>query len=114
MLKCELGIFEVRSCENRIHLADAMNRKSTHTPEYKELLRLLAEERQSRRLRQSDVGAHLPFGQSGISKIESGERRLDVIELRMICAAMGMTLPDFVRKLEERLERLPAQEDASA
>lgn len=91
-----------------------MSRKSTHTPEYKELLKLLAEERQSRDLRQSDVGSKLSFGQSGISKIETGERRLDVIELRMICDAMGMSLPEFVRKLEERLERLRAREDASA
>jgi hypothetical protein len=34
-----------------------------------------------------------------------GERRLDVIQLRTILRALGTTLPEFVRKLEARLEK---------
>ncbi|WP_349368087.1 helix-turn-helix transcriptional regulator [Salinarimonas sp.] len=78
------------------------------------MLKLLVEERNAVPLTQTQLSEVLPFPQPVISKIERGERRLDVIELRMFCTAIGMTLPDFVRKLEERLERLPAQEDASA
>jgi len=90
---------------NRIHLLNAMSQKSTHTAEYAELLRLLIDERQARGLTQVHLAQRLPFPQPVISKIERGERRLDVIELRLFCAAIGIPLVDFVRKLEERLAR---------
>ena len=83
-----------------------MMQKSTHTDEYKELLKLLVEERDAAGLRQSDIGRLFAFGQPGISKIEHAERRIDVIELRVYCRALGMTLPEFVGKLEDRLARL--------
>ncbi|QTA79816.1 HTH domain-containing protein, Cro/C1-type [Desulfonema limicola] len=38
--------------------------------------------------------------QSFVSKYESGERRLDLIELRYICRAIGTSLEEFVRKFE--------------
>jgi len=40
--------------------------------------------------------------QSFVSKYEIGERRLDLVELGEICAAMGISLGDFVRKFERR------------
>lgn len=39
--------------------------------------------------------------QSFVSKYESGERRLDVVELQEICQAVGVQLRDFVRQYEE-------------
>lgn len=39
--------------------------------------------------------------QSFVSKYESGERRLDVIELREVCEAMGLHLSAFVERLEQ-------------
>ena len=44
---------------------------------------------------------HVP--QSMISKYEVGERRLDLLELRDICAALGISLVEFVQELEKRL-----------
>jgi transcriptional regulator with XRE-family HTH domain len=41
--------------------------------------------------------------QSFVSKYESGERRLDVLELRQVCAVVGVSLADFVRRLERAL-----------
>jgi hypothetical protein len=35
--------------------------------------------------------------------VEIGERRLDVIQLRTMCRALGTTLLAFVTKLESRL-----------
>ncbi|MGP9822684.1 helix-turn-helix domain-containing protein [Salinarimonas sp. NSM] len=91
-----------------------MVQKSTHTAEYAAMLRLLVERRKSLRLHQADVAATLPFKQPEISKIERGERRIDVVELRMICAALHMTLPEFVAKLEERIAALEGAESVAA
>ena len=52
-------------------------------------------------LRQTDLARRLAKPQSFVSKYESGERRLDVLELREICDALGLSLIDFVRELEE-------------
>lgn len=54
-------------------------------------------------LRQQDVAERLRLGQSFVSKYESGERRLDVLELREICEVCGITLTDFVERLEAQL-----------
>ncbi len=37
--------------------------------------------------------------------MEVSERRLDIIQLRTICRALGTTLPDVVARLEEKLNR---------
>jgi hypothetical protein len=41
--------------------------------------------------------------QSAVSKIEMGEQRIDVIQLREWCVALGITLADFVASLESAL-----------
>ncbi len=80
-----------------------MMRKSTHTRDYALFLELLVETRRKANLTQAQLGRKLPFGQPGISKIERGERRLDVVELRMICGHLGTKLVDFVGAFEKRL-----------
>lgn len=80
-----------------------MMRKSIHTREYRILLELLIEVRRRAGLTQSDLGHRLPFEQPGISKIERGERRIDIVELKRICEAVGMTLGQFVTEFEKRV-----------
>ena len=80
-------------------------RKSVHTKNYAVFLELLVEARHRAGLTQAQLGQQLPFGQPGISKIERGERRVDVIELRLICERLGMTLSAFIEQLENRLEK---------
>jgi hypothetical protein len=41
--------------------------------------------------------------QTFVSKYESGERRLDVLELREIYRVAGLTLSEFARRLERVL-----------
>ncbi len=65
---------------------------------------LLRELRTEAGLRQSDLAKRLGQPQSFISKYESGERRLDVLELREICRALGISLKDFVERLEQTLK----------
>ena len=43
--------------------------------------------------------------QSWISKCERGERRLDVVELRQFCVAMGVEADVFMQRLEEAIQR---------
>jgi DNA-binding XRE family transcriptional regulator len=52
--------------------------------------------------------------QSYVSKAESGERRLDFLEVRAYCRACGQSFPAFVGALEPQIEALsvakPSQE----
>jgi transcriptional regulator with XRE-family HTH domain len=60
--------------------------------------------RQDAGLRQQDLAARLGEPQSFVSKYESGERRLDILELRCICAVLGLSLADLAQQLERRLQ----------
>ncbi|HZT59978.1 MAG TPA: helix-turn-helix transcriptional regulator [Pyrinomonadaceae bacterium] len=65
-----------------------------------ELLRhLLAEARTEAGLRQSDLAERLGRPQSYVSKIERGERGLDVIEFLEIAKVIGFDPVEFLRKL---------------
>jgi transcriptional regulator with XRE-family HTH domain len=79
-------------------------RKSIHTSQHKQLLTLLRQIRLEAGLTQAQLAESLNTDQTLISKIESGERRIDVLELRDICKAVGITLEAFVRKLEKSLK----------
>lgn len=56
-------------------------------------------------LRQQDLADALNVPQSWISKVESGERSLDILELRRVCRAIGVPFLTFVASLDEALER---------
>lgn len=62
---------------------------------------LLREVRIGSGLRQAEVAERLGRPQSFVSKYESGERRLDLVELRQVCSALGVSLVEFVRRLEQ-------------
>lgn len=64
---------------------------------------LLREIRQEAGLRQRDLAERIGLPQSFVSKCESGERRLDIVELRALCAALGVSLSDFVDRLEKKI-----------
>jgi hypothetical protein len=38
-----------------------------------------------------------------VSKYETGERRLDLVEVHAVCQSLGITLTAFVKKFESRL-----------
>jgi transcriptional regulator with XRE-family HTH domain len=65
---------------------------------------LLREVRREAGLRQADVATKLGVPQSFVSNYESGERRLDILELREICDALATTLPNFIQRLEKKLK----------
>jgi transcriptional regulator with XRE-family HTH domain len=77
--------------------------KSIFTPEQEALQLVLRQLRLGAGLRQEDLARLLDEPQSFVSKYESGERRLDLIELWQICGAVGVTLLDLVNRFEEQL-----------
>jgi transcriptional regulator with XRE-family HTH domain len=54
-------------------------------------------------LTQQELAAKLNNPQSYVSKIETGERRIDLIELREICKALNSNLVEFTTMLEKEL-----------
>jgi len=67
------------------------------------LFTLLKKNRQDRGIRQVELAEKLGVPQSFISKYESGDRRLDVLELRQVCDALGISLQEFIQELESNL-----------
>jgi transcriptional regulator with XRE-family HTH domain len=77
--------------------------KSIYTDEYAVVLALLRETRLAAKLTQVELAERFGQSQSFVSKVEIGERRLDLIQLRTICRALGTTLPAFIAQLEQQL-----------
>lgn len=67
------------------------------------VLLLLKEMRQKRGITQVELAEKLGVPQSFVSKYESGERQLDILELRQICQLNGISFVDFIQQLEEKL-----------
>jgi len=78
--------------------------KSIYSKEYSLFLELLRNTREERGLTQIDVAQRLGQTQSFVSKVERGERRIDIVELRAFCSAIGVNFLTFVNKLEHTFE----------
>lgn len=76
-------------------------KKTIYSKDQERLQVLLRELRESRKLTQRDLASRLGVHQSFVSKYESGERRLDLPELRQVCEAIEISLVDLVRKFEK-------------
>jgi ribosome-binding protein aMBF1 (putative translation factor) len=88
--------------------------KSIHSAQYKVFLKVLRDARRRAGLTQIDLAKRIGETQSFVSKCERGEPRIDAIELRVFCAAFGITLKQFARMLERRLPRGPPQQPPRA
>lgn len=62
---------------------------------------LLRQVRVEANLTQGQVAKSIGQSQSYVSKYESGEQRLDLIELEAVCSAVGVPLTEFVRRYLE-------------
>ena len=70
--------------------------KAIYSQRHRWLCQLLRDYRVQAGLRQADVAEALDTPQSFVSKYESGERRLDLVELEQVCLAIGVPIADFV------------------
>ena len=80
--------------------------KSIYTEHYGLLLSTLRDARKKAGLSQVELAKRLELTQSIIGKCERGERRLDVIELREWCGAIGLTLSELVSNLEAAISHV--------
>ncbi|KDQ04369.1 helix-turn-helix domain-containing protein [Rhodococcus qingshengii] len=74
--------------------------KSIYSAEYKQLCALLRQLRLDAGLTQVTVARHLGVPQSFVSKYESGERRLDLIELKHVADAIGLSIVDVAARIQ--------------
>jgi transcriptional regulator with XRE-family HTH domain len=79
--------------------------KSIHSVRYAVFLKTLKEVRERAGLTQVQVAKRLGETQTFVSKCERGERRIDVMELRMFCEAFGISLKQFVAALEKAIAK---------
>lgn len=76
-------------------------RKSIYSDNNKKLLDLLKKTRNDKGITQLELADKLSKPQSFVSKIESGERRLDLVELEHICNALNVDLVEFTKLYRE-------------
>lgn len=71
--------------------------QSVHSEDYKKIIRRLKEARINADLSQQDVANKLQKPQSYVSKIESGERRLDVAEIKKFAGVYKKDVSFFLK-----------------
>jgi transcriptional regulator with XRE-family HTH domain len=77
--------------------------KILHSRHNEIFLDMLKRTRKRRRLRQRDLAVLLGRHQGLVSKVERGERRLDVIELRDWLTALDIDFVEFLSELHAEL-----------
>jgi transcriptional regulator with XRE-family HTH domain len=76
--------------------------KSVTSPLQKRLAALLTEQRLKAGLRQVDLAKKLGVYQSWVTHMESGQRRIDVVELIELGKAIGFDPARLVRALQKQ------------
>jgi len=71
--------------------------KAVHSSEYKKIIELLKRARVAADLNQAEVAKKLKKPQSYISKVEAGERRLDVLELKELARVYKKPISFFIK-----------------
>ena len=83
--------------------------KSIHSAEYALFLKTFRELRRRAGLTQAQLARQVGESQSFVSKCERGERRIDLVELRMFCRALGISLKQFIEAFEKAIKAPPAR-----
>lgn len=74
-------------------------RKSMHSAEYRLMRKKLIAMRNDAGLSQRQLGQLLSVPASWVSKVETGERRIDMVEFVWFCAACGANPVDAVSEI---------------
>lgn len=77
--------------------------KSIYSRDYGVLIDKLRKAREDKGLTQTEVAERLGQTQSFVSKVERSERRIDVVELRAFCSAIGISFSSFTDRLDRVL-----------
>lgn len=76
-------------------------RKTIHTERGRLLALMVREAREAKGMTMRELADRLDRSHTVIAKIESGERRVDLVELDAICDALGVSLVEFVRRYRQ-------------
>lgn len=79
--------------------------KSIFSREQEVLLFELQKARRDAGLTQTQLAERLQKTQAWVSQCETGERRIDALELRAICRAIGISFLEFMERTEAALQR---------
>ena len=79
--------------------------KSVFTDAYRYLMQTLIQERKDAKIAQRELASRLSKPQSFVSKYESGERRLDVVELLQIADALGLDIFPLIREIQSVMKQ---------
>jgi transcriptional regulator with XRE-family HTH domain len=77
--------------------------KTIHRTEHEIFLSILKRHRKEAGLTQVQCSKELGRPQSFMSDVESGSRRLDIVQIRDLCRVIGITLIDLIGEFEKRL-----------
>lgn len=77
--------------------------KSIYSNDYAILIEKLRKAREKRGITQAQLAEKLNQTQSFISKVERSERRLDIVELRAFCRAIGISFSSFIGEIDKSL-----------
>ena len=83
--------------------------KTLYSEEAKLLQRQLRDAREQAGITQASLSEAMGRAQSFISDIERGVRRLDVVELWLLCNALGLDLTSFVGEFQKAIENRPGK-----
>ena len=77
--------------------------KSIHQKRYRTMIALLRKRRETIGMTQIQLAEKLNISQAVVSKIETCERRLDLIELIDVCDSMNVSIVEFFNELTNKL-----------
>jgi transcriptional regulator with XRE-family HTH domain len=86
-------------------------RGAIYTPEYQLFLVELRSARERAGITQEELAQRLNKSQGFVTKAETGDRRLDIAQLVLICRALGISLPDFIERYDAALRSHLQQTD---
>ena len=75
--------------------------KTIHDPRYEKLVGILKRRRRELKLTQVEIAQHFHVHRSWVSKIETRERRMDVLELIRLAKLYDLRVEDLVKNLKE-------------
>ena len=79
--------------------------KSIHSHLYHQVIGRLRSKREKLGITQVQLAELLKVNQAFISKIETCDRRLDIIELHHICQVLGLSFVDFIQEVDKDILR---------
>ena len=74
--------------------------KSIHSHLYHQVIGRLHSKREMGGVTQVQLAELLKVNQAFVSKVETCERRLDIIELHHICQVLGISFVDFIQEVD--------------